>query len=139
MPLRVSRAALAQRQGRTKRSTVVAIELQAPHGVGGSAPRASTRTTGKRSVNPSTRRWRELRAAKLEADPACELKLPGCEGAAVEVDHIQQLKDGGERFAWENLRSVCEACHMARHGKRRRYGFDLDGNPLDPEHPWNKY
>lgn len=88
--------------------------------------------------NPSSRRWRDLRARKLKANPVCELQLPGCEGAACEVDHIQQLKDGGERFEWANLRSACEACHKQRHGKRKRYGFDLDGNPLDPGHWWNK-
>jgi 5-methylcytosine-specific restriction protein A len=134
--LKVSgREIMRQRAGKAKR-TALAIALQAPHGVGGAAPRAPA--GAGRSPNPSTRRWRELRAAKLEANPTCELQLSGCESAAVEVDHIKQLRDGGERFDWSNLRSACDACHKQRHGKQKRYGFDVDGYPLDPEHPWNK-
>jgi 5-methylcytosine-specific restriction protein A len=139
MARRVSREAMRQRQGMAKLSPL-AIELQDPPGVGGAEPKASTRAP--RSPNASTRRWRNLRARKLEANPVCELKLPGCEGAAVEVDHIRQLAAGGDRFDWANLRSACEACHDKRHGKRKRRprikGCDADGYPLDPDHPWNK-
>ena len=79
------------------------------------------------SANGSTRRWRNLRAAKLRAAPACEL----CGNAdAVEVDHIEPLSEGGDRWAWGNLRSVCDDCHKIRHGKRPRTRYDAAGFPI---------
>lgn len=50
-----------------------------------------------------------MRAAKLRADPICE--QPGCRALATEVDHIQGVGDGGERYDWTNLQSLCTPCH----------------------------
>ena len=57
----------------------------------------------------STRRWRALRDAKLQADPICE--HPGCPALAVEVDHIVNVGSGGTRYDWANLQSLCRAHH----------------------------
>ena len=93
----------------------------------------------RNSANGSTRRWRELRARKLEANPACEWHMPAVEGCdalvfcglpATEVDHIVPLKEWPEgRYVWSNLRSVCDEHHKIRHGKRPR-------PKIDPETGW---
>lgn len=31
--------------------------------------------------------------------------------AAVVVDHVVPIKDGGARFDWVNLQSLCVSCH----------------------------
>lgn len=56
-------------------------------------------------VAGSTRRWRRLRAAKLAADPMCA--WPACVRLADVVDHVTPLAEGGERWAWHNLQSLC--------------------------------
>lgn len=106
----------------------------------------------RNSANGSTREWRKLRAAKLKADPFCqwpmtiELAYPVagelnrvsgvCSAFAVEVDHIIPLKDGGERFAMSNLRSLCADHHKMRHGKRPKPTVDpKTGLPTD-NHWW---
>ena len=70
-----------------------------------------------------TRRMAGLRRAKLRADPICE--WPGCRLLSVEVDHIVPLAEGGERYAWSNLQSLCRPHHAektnidARRGRHR--------------------
>ena len=65
------------------------------------------------SANPaSTRRWRKLRAAKLRHNPICQHDR--CRRPAVEVDHIQPLSQGGDRWDWANLASLCREHHIAK-------------------------
>jgi 5-methylcytosine-specific restriction endonuclease McrA len=87
-----------------------------------------------RSANSSTRRWRQLRARKLRADPWCEC---GCGQLATEVDHKVELAQWPEgRYVWSNLRSLAEACHLKRHGHRPKPHIDAStGLPLN-EHWW---
>ncbi|WP_084211107.1 HNH endonuclease signature motif containing protein [Pseudonocardia acaciae] len=61
-------------------------------------------------INGSTRRWRRLRAAKLADQPLCEQ----CGALAHEVDHITSLGEGGDRYDWTNLQSLCTPCHQAK-------------------------
>jgi 5-methylcytosine-specific restriction protein A len=92
------------------------------------------------------RAWRRLRLAKLAASPMCELRYPGCKGAASEVDHRTAIKDGGDPLAWDNLSSACKPCHSAKtssvevHGKASVHikGADAAGVPRDPAHWWNE-
>ena len=56
--------------------------------------------------------WRAVRAAFLREHPVCGV----CAGrgrvvAAVVVDHVVPLKDGGARFDWENLAALCVPDH----------------------------
>lgn len=88
--------------------------------------------------------WRRLRDRKLRADPLCEdCKERGETTLATEVHHIIRFSERPElRLDWNNLRSLCEPCHDAhsaaeRSGKPMR-GCDVNGNPLDPDHHWNK-
>ena len=35
-----------------------------------------------------------------------------------------------------NLEVLCTHCHNKEHG-RGKYGCDVNGSPLDPDHPWS--
>ncbi len=71
-----------------------------------------------------SRKWRAARAAYLREHPLCG----HCEGrgllvAAVVVDHVTPVKDGGARYAAFNLQSLCVSCHnrkTARETANRR-------------------
>lgn len=93
----------------------------------------------------STAAWQRLREAKLSASPLCEacIRRDVVEVATV-VDHILAIEKGGEAFPpLAGLMSMCAPCHNVKtravdsadsSGFRRAYaGFDLDGNPIDPD------
>lgn len=53
-----------------------------------------------------------LRAAVLREGPLClACKAHGRSVAAVVVDHVVPLKDGGARFDRANLQPLCVSCH----------------------------
>jgi 5-methylcytosine-specific restriction endonuclease McrA len=54
-------------------------------------------------------KWRKARLACLRAaNWRCQIRLEGCQGAASQVDHIDQAaSDPGHR----NLRAACKSCH----------------------------
>jgi len=59
----------------------------------------------------STRAWRRVRAQVLARDHhRCQF----CGQAAVEVDHIVRLADGGTDHP-DGCRSLCASCHATRH------------------------
>ncbi|HWO71207.1 MAG TPA: HNH endonuclease signature motif containing protein [Actinomycetota bacterium] len=63
----------------------------------------------------STPRWRKLREFVLERDGwRCQIRLPGCEGEAREVDHIRPLELGGPAWDPGNLRAACSYCNRSR-------------------------
>ncbi|MGH6897290.1 MAG: HNH endonuclease [Geminicoccaceae bacterium] len=87
----------------------------------------------------STRRWRTLRTAHLRREPWCRLcAIRGQQTRATEVDHVIPLARGGALYDPANLRSLCQGCHVERHGGRRRVRIDpRSGLPLPGEdHPW---
>ncbi|MCV7100069.1 HNH endonuclease signature motif containing protein [Mycobacterium palustre] len=69
----------------------------------------------------------ELRRDKLTADPVCEWTSPNgrCRRPADQVDHIVPLAEGGARYDWDNLQSLCTPHHKqkttqdALRGKKR--------------------
>ena len=84
--------------------------------------------------------WRKLRASVLSERPLCEM----CERMALlvpatDVDHKDNDPSNNDR---DNLASLCHECHsrktQADMGKRVNWGCDINGMPLDPNHPWNK-
>jgi 5-methylcytosine-specific restriction enzyme A len=87
--------------------------------------------------------WKKIRLAKLARNPLCEKCL--CI-KATDVDHICSIRTGGDPLAWDNLQSLCHACHSAKTFFIERMGKDrvpvkgcrADGTPLDPLHHWNK-
>jgi HNH endonuclease len=67
----------------------------------------------------------------------CDADLSDLPTWAVHVHHRIPL-DVAPTLAFDifNLIAVCTYCHNKAHG-RGVYGCDVDGNPLDPGHPWN--
>jgi 5-methylcytosine-specific restriction endonuclease McrA len=85
----------------------------------------------------SDRRWRKLRAQKLEHEPRCESCLTkGKLSQATTVHHRRPISQGGAKYDPANLQSVCAYCHTLAHGGRS--GSDVRGLPTDPNHPWNR-
>ena len=59
-----------------------------------------------------TSRWQRLRNRKKKNKPLCEDCLErGVVMPMYCVDHIVEIKDGGEPFDYDNLRSLCRVCH----------------------------
>jgi 5-methylcytosine-specific restriction enzyme A len=95
----------------------------------------------------NTQRWQRLRKHKLQQQPLCELCLDG--GLVVPantVDHLVAIKKGGDPFPpLYALLSLCASCHSTKTrqieqlGRKFLYrGCDINGMPLDPDHPWNR-
>lgn len=75
---------------------------------------------GKGSHIYSTQRWRRLSKKKRAVNPFCEdCELDGVMNPCDIVDHVVEIKDGGEPFLWSNLRSLCHAHHNAKTAKER--------------------
>ena len=94
-----------------------------------------------------TARWQKVRAAKLREEPLCELclKIARIEPATV-VDHLVAISKGGDPFPpLYALMALCERCHNTKtrvvEQLGRKFlvrGCDVNGMPLDPDHPWNR-
>ena len=71
----------------------------------------------------NTRRWKKLRAAQLSREPLC-VNIVVCGNVATIVDHVVEIRDGGEPFSIENLESMCQCCHNTKTAlvKREREG-----------------
>lgn len=62
-------------------------------------------------------KWRRFSERYRRKNPLCVKCLKRNKvRAAAHVDHIIPLDQGGEKFARENLQSLCESCH----GKKTR-------------------
>lgn len=98
----------------------------------------------------STARWKRLRELRLNLNPMCEGCLQaGFVRKANHVDHRKAISDGGDAFPEiAGLASLCASCHSAKTARgpeagaiktnRPRKGCDINGMPLDPDHPWNR-
>lgn len=70
--------------------------------------------------------WHETRAAKLEANPLCELcEAEGYYRSATLVHHIHPIEDSRTMeemkhwaFLWTNLQSLCRECHNKIHNQK---------------------
>lgn len=92
-----------------------------------------------------TAQWQRLRAAKLSDQPLCEvcIRREVVEVATV-VDHVTAIAKGGDPFPpLSGLMAMCEPCHNTKTNavdhpnatgfRRALKGYDVDGNPIDPE------
>ena len=62
-----------------------------------------------------SRRWRSLRALKLQKDPLCEESMrKGVLVPAQMVDHIVPINKGGAPLDLNNLQSLCNHCHAVK-------------------------
>ena len=89
-------------------------------------------------------RWQKLRARHLAANPLCCYCMDdGVTKAADVVDHITPHK-GDPALMWNpaNLQSLCYHCHNSTKQAQEVNGFSnavgRDGQPSDPNHPWNR-
>lgn len=65
------------------------------------------------STHPNvTKRSVRLRKAKLKANPICQVHQ--CNRPATEVDHVVPLAEGGPRYEWANLASLCAEHHVEK-------------------------
>ena len=84
--------------------------------------------------------WYRLRRSVLAEQPLCQYCPPGVITPATEVDHKNNDPADNSR---ENLVSCCKPCHSIKtmadlYGRPARMGCDAEGNPINPEHPWNE-
>lgn len=56
-------------------------------------------------------RWTRLRNWYIRANPICEIREKCTGDAAVEVDHILAIANGGPVLDQDNLQSTCKRCH----------------------------
>ena len=68
-----------------------------------------------------TARWKRTRKAKLILNPVCEMcDHHGMSRRATVVDHIIEIKDGGDTFDFDNLQSLCDMHHNKKTGKEKK-------------------
>lgn len=70
----------------------------------------------KRRGSPSKRgynsAWVKFRTGYLREHPLCvQCEKEGRITPASEIHHIKTLRDGGDKFADDNLMSLCHSCH----------------------------
>lgn len=91
------------------------------------------------------RALQRIRDHHLSANPLCVHCLnKGRVRLATQVDHIIALCNGGQETSG-NRQSLCDLCHrektaldLGHISAPPRLGCTIDGQPNDPNHPWNK-
>lgn len=90
--------------------------------------------------------WRKLRAWVLSRQPMCaDCERRGLITFATEVDHVDNDPSNNDP---SNLVGLCKSCHSYKTQRHEHFkrtgtqlalkGCDVNGFPLDPEHPWHK-
>ena len=86
--------------------------------------------------------WLKLRRrVRIEGNFTCTRCGRQAFGRELHAHHVKPLASA-RSLALEplNVRLLCVSCHDAEHArlKRGNAGCDITGNPLAPEHPWNR-
>jgi 5-methylcytosine-specific restriction protein A len=97
------------------------------------------------AVSLYDRKWRKRRARQLAEYPICRLcqEIRGHVTPATVADHVVPHRGDPILFSG-SLQSLCEDCHnsvkqsLEKGGEGFIRGSDVQGNPLDPRHPWNR-
>ena len=55
-------------------------------------------------------RWRKVRTHILKRDGGI-CQMCGKSEKYMIVDHIKEIKDGGEPYSYDNLQTLCKSCH----------------------------
>ena len=55
-------------------------------------------------------RWRKIRKYILKRDGGI-CQICGRSEKSMIVDHIKEIKDGGEPYSYDNLQTLCKSCH----------------------------
>lgn len=89
-------------------------------------------------------RWRKERKAYLADNPLCIMcDRQGRTTPATVVDHVVP-HSGDEVLFWDrsNWQPLCVSCHSGIKRRQEHKGFssaaDVDGLPIDHDHPWNQ-
>jgi 5-methylcytosine-specific restriction enzyme A len=87
--------------------------------------------------------WKDRRVHQLANQPLCEwCEKLGLTTAATVADHVVPHRGDLDLFHHGELQSLCAPCHDAGKARQERGGYDsacdLDGYPIDPEHPANR-
>jgi len=65
-----------------------------------------------------TQQWRNTRKRFLAMYPLCkQCEKSGIITPAKVLDHITPVKQGGAKFDFNNLQSLCDKCHASKSGK----------------------
>lgn len=71
-----------------------------------------------------TARWKRLRSSHIRLYPLCiHCQRLGLVTPGAMVDHVKELKDGGDPWDPDNLETLCDQCHKVKTGrevKRRK-------------------
>ncbi|MES2819803.1 MAG: HNH endonuclease signature motif containing protein [Pseudomonadota bacterium] len=99
-------------------------------------------TPKARTVSLNSAAWKRLRAQVLAEEPLCRAcAASGLVSKATDVDHISNDGDDNSR---DNLQPLCHECHSCKTRAEMLgrpvtlKGCDVNGQPLDPAHPWNR-
>lgn len=87
--------------------------------------------------------WRARRMHQLSAEPLCAFcRSAGLTTAATIADHIVPHRGDPDLFWRGDLQSLCKLHHDSAKQREEKGGWDsmadLDGYPLDPNHPANR-
>lgn len=91
----------------------------------------------------NSKAWKKARRAQLDHEPLCrDCRKLGWLVPATDVDHIEQIEDGGALLDPANLQSLCHSHHSEkttrdRLGRTHSTAVGADGFPLDEAHPFN--
>jgi 5-methylcytosine-specific restriction protein A len=90
-----------------------------------------------------TARWQKTRARQLQSEPLCRMCLAeNAVVAATVCDHDPPHKGDPVKFWNGPFQSLCKSHHDRTKRQIETRGFssdsDEDGNPTDPNHPWNR-
>lgn len=67
----------------------------------------------------NSKKWRSTRKAYFAENPLCEdCKEKKLVVAGEVVDHIKEINDGGAKYDFENLKTLCHTCHNIKSGRR---------------------
>lgn len=100
----------------------------------------------RRNVPLNSAAWLALRAQVLAEEPLCRTcMVSGIVTPATDVDHIVNAEgDYTDDNSRENLQPLCHECHSRKtraemNGEAAAVpGCDVNGIPLDPDHPWRQ-
>lgn len=100
----------------------------------------------RRFLHTGSAQWRAIREQVLQREPLCRYcTRRGWVVPATDVDHINgQTEDN----RLESLQPLCRSCHSEKTARDEHYastgkwkpmkGCDLQGFPIDDQHPWNR-
>lgn len=77
--------------------------------------------TGRRNPNSefyNSTKWRRTRGAYIKKNPLCVVcQAAGIIKQAEVVDHKIPINEGGEKYKWSNLQSMCHTHHNQKSGR----------------------